>query len=113
MQMWPMLWSTGSSRHVCTKPFVSSLKAIAGGYLDFFQIWKIVIGVMMFATVPVSAFAQIAMSVGELLPGTPLLEPVPPVANPCPRFAPGAVVHQPPALFSHDGRLVVRFSYQT
>ncbi len=38
---------------------------------------------------------------------------VPPVANPCPRFAAGSVVHQPPALFSQNGVLSVRFSYQT
>jgi FtsP/CotA-like multicopper oxidase with cupredoxin domain len=38
--------------------------------------------------------------------------PVPPVANPCPRFTAGSVVHQPPALFSQNGVLTVRFSYQ-
>jgi len=38
---------------------------------------------------------------------------VPPVANPCPRFTSGSVVHQPPALFSQNGALNVRFSYQT
>ncbi len=37
---------------------------------------------------------------------------VPPVANPCPRFAAGGVVHNPPALFSANGVLNVRFSYQ-
>ncbi len=39
--------------------------------------------------------------------------PVAPVANPCPRFAAGGVIHQPPALFSSNGVLNVRFSYQT
>ena len=39
--------------------------------------------------------------------------PVKPVANPCPRFAAGSVVHQPPALFSTLGVLSVQFSYQT
>jgi FtsP/CotA-like multicopper oxidase with cupredoxin domain len=39
--------------------------------------------------------------------------PVPPVANPCPRYAPGSVIHQPPALFSENGVLNVTFSYQT
>jgi FtsP/CotA-like multicopper oxidase with cupredoxin domain len=39
--------------------------------------------------------------------------PVKPVANPCPRFKAGSVVHQPPALFSQNGVLSVRFSYQT
>src|SRR5260370_10815401 len=39
--------------------------------------------------------------------------PVAPVANPCPRFAAGSVVHNPPALFSQNGVLNVQFSYQT
>lgn len=38
--------------------------------------------------------------------------PVAPVANPCSRPAAGGVVHNPPALFSSDGVLNVRFSYQ-
>jgi FtsP/CotA-like multicopper oxidase with cupredoxin domain len=38
--------------------------------------------------------------------------PVPPVPNPCPRFTAGDIVHQPPALFSQNGVLNVRFSYQ-
>ena len=38
--------------------------------------------------------------------------PVPPVANPCTRFTAGSVVQQPPALFSRNGVLNVRFSYQ-
>jgi FtsP/CotA-like multicopper oxidase with cupredoxin domain len=38
--------------------------------------------------------------------------PVAPVANACQRFAPGSVVQQPPALFSQNGVLNVRFSYQ-
>jgi len=37
---------------------------------------------------------------------------VPPVANPCPRPAAGSVVRNPPALFSSNGVLSVRFSYQ-
>ena len=39
--------------------------------------------------------------------------PVAPVSNPCPRFAAGSAVHQPPALFSASGVLAVQFSYQT
>jgi FtsP/CotA-like multicopper oxidase with cupredoxin domain len=35
------------------------------------------------------------------------------VANPCQRFAAGSVVQQPPALFSENGVLNVKFSYQT
>ncbi len=38
--------------------------------------------------------------------------PVPPVANPCTRFTAGSVIHNPPALFSANGVLNVRFSYQ-
>jgi FtsP/CotA-like multicopper oxidase with cupredoxin domain len=38
---------------------------------------------------------------------------VAPVPNACQRFAPGSVVQQPPALFSQNGVLNVRFSYQT
>jgi FtsP/CotA-like multicopper oxidase with cupredoxin domain len=41
------------------------------------------------------------------------LTPVPPVSDPCPRFPAGSVVRNPPALFSHNGFLSVRFSYQT
>jgi FtsP/CotA-like multicopper oxidase with cupredoxin domain len=40
------------------------------------------------------------------------LSPVQLVANPCPRFNAGSVVHNPPALFSSNGVLEVRFSYQ-
>jgi FtsP/CotA-like multicopper oxidase with cupredoxin domain len=43
---------------------------------------------------------------------TNVLAPVLPVANPCPRFNAGSVVHNPPALFSSNGFLRVRFSYQ-
>jgi FtsP/CotA-like multicopper oxidase with cupredoxin domain len=39
-------------------------------------------------------------------------KPVQPVNNPCQRLAAGGVVHQPPALFSQNGVLNVRFSYQ-
>ena len=44
---------------------------------------------------------------------TNFLNPVPPVSDPCPRFPAGSVVRNPPALFSHNGFLSVRFSYQT
>ncbi len=59
------------------------------------------------------AFAQVAVPTGGLPPATHLVEPIPAVADPCPRFAPGEVIHQPPALFSHEGVLAVRLSYQT
>lgn len=61
---------------------------------------------------PVSADDQILEEQVEKW-GHSRMTPVSPVANPCPRFNPGEVVRQPPALFSHDGLLVVRFSYQT
>jgi len=43
---------------------------------------------------------------------TNVLAPVLPVANPCPRFDAGSVAQNPPALFSSNGFLRVRFSYQ-
>jgi FtsP/CotA-like multicopper oxidase with cupredoxin domain len=55
-----------------------------------------------------SAFAQITMA-SSSTSGTP----VSPVANPCPRFKAGSIVHNAPALFSSNGVLTVRFSYQT
>jgi FtsP/CotA-like multicopper oxidase with cupredoxin domain len=52
------------------------------------------------------AAAQIATSAS-------LATPVPPVAKPCPRrFKEGKVVHNPPSLFSSNGVLTVRFSYE-
>ncbi len=39
-------------------------------------------------------------------------QPVHPVANPCRRFIAGSLVNQPPALFSQNGVLNVRFSFQ-
>lgn len=43
----------------------------------------------------------------------PAVAAVQPVPNPCPRFAPGSVIQREPALFSQNGVLAVRFSYQT
>jgi FtsP/CotA-like multicopper oxidase with cupredoxin domain len=56
---------------------------------------------------PLQAFAQ----GGTTSTSSPA--PVAPVANACQRFAPGSVVHNPPALFSQNGVLNVQFSYQT
>ena len=39
--------------------------------------------------------------------------PVAPVPNPCQRFKAGSVIQQPPALFSQNGVLSVKFSYQS
>jgi FtsP/CotA-like multicopper oxidase with cupredoxin domain len=54
----------------------------------------------LLAVVPGSAAAQ--MTAGQ----------VPPLSNPCPRPAAGSVVANPPSLFSSNGVLAVRFSYQ-
>ena len=70
--------------------------------------WRIVLGVVLYAMAPVGAFAQPAAP-----SGFNILKPVPPVANSCPRFAAGSVVHQPAALFSQNGVLSVQFSYQS
>ena len=64
-------------------------------------------GVLILALIQVCAVARSAET-GDSAPA-----PVPPVADPCPRsFAAGDVVQNPPALFSSNGVLNVRFSYQ-
>jgi FtsP/CotA-like multicopper oxidase with cupredoxin domain len=65
-----------------------------------FTRWPVVCGLILFAFLPVRAFGQAAPT------------PVAPVPNPCPRLAAGGVVHNPPALYSTNGVLSVRFSYQ-
>jgi FtsP/CotA-like multicopper oxidase with cupredoxin domain len=64
-------------------------------------------GLAVLALVP-SVIAQTTASAAST--ALPAIAPVP---NPCPRFAPGSVIHQPPALFSQNGVLSVQFSYQT
>ena len=64
-------------------------------------------GVLILALIQVCAVARSAET-GDSAPA-----PVPPVADPCPRsFAAGDLVQNPPALFSSNGVLNVRFSYQ-
>ena len=64
-------------------------------------------GVLILALIQVCAVAR-AAETGSSAPA-----PVPPVADPCARsFAAGDVVQNPPALFSSNGVLNVRFSYQ-
>ena len=46
------------------------------------------------ASFHLAAVAQVTVTTGAA-------PPVAPVANPCPRFAAGGVVHQPAALFSN------------
>lgn len=58
------------------------------------------------------AFAQVAAFAQEAATGSSVAIPVAPVPNPCARLAAGSVIHQPPALFSQNGVLNVRFSYQ-
>jgi FtsP/CotA-like multicopper oxidase with cupredoxin domain len=69
--------------------------------------WAIFIGLVVLVYVPTRVLAQTATTTSS----SPT--PVPPVANPCPRFTAGSVIHQPPALFSQNGVLNVKFSYQT
>jgi FtsP/CotA-like multicopper oxidase with cupredoxin domain len=70
--------------------------------------WRTLFAVAIIAMAPLGAFAQVTASSGSSTPAA-----VAPVANPCPRFAAGSVVHQPAALFSQNGVLSVQFSYQT
>jgi FtsP/CotA-like multicopper oxidase with cupredoxin domain len=66
--------------------------------------WTILCGLATLALLPVCAF-------GQTTTGGP--RPVALVANPCtPRFAAGSTIRNPPALYSYQGVLNVRFSYQ-
>ena len=67
---------------------------------------RLLLSLFLLATASLSAAAQ--TSTVNASPAS-----VAPVPNPCPRFAPGSVIHQPAALFSQNGVLSVRFSYQT
>jgi len=67
---------------------------------------KILFGIAMFSIVASYALIRDTSGGG----GAPT--PVSAVANPCPRPAAGSAVHNPPALFSSDGVLNVRFSYE-
>jgi len=61
-------------------------------------------GLAVLVLLPVCAFAQTTHR-GPT--------PVAPLADPCvPRFAAGGTIHNPPALYSSEGVLNVRFSYQ-
>src|SRR5258705_238325 len=67
---------------------------------------RILIGVSILVMAPLCALPQTATATHSNPP------PVEPVPNPCPRLTAGSVVRQPPALFSSNGVLNVRFSYQ-
>jgi FtsP/CotA-like multicopper oxidase with cupredoxin domain len=67
---------------------------------------KVLFGVVIFAIAQMPTFAQATATASSTA------VPVQPVPNPCARFAAGSVILQPPALFSQNGVLNVRFSYQ-
>jgi len=58
------------------------------------------------------SLSVIGLVVTSCIAQTAVPQPVPPVSNPCQRPAAGSVVTNPPSLFSSDGVLKVRFSYQ-
>jgi FtsP/CotA-like multicopper oxidase with cupredoxin domain len=66
-------------------------------------------------TIVVCAVAQLLVGCNGSSsgPGVTSVQPIAPVANPCPREAAGSVVQNPPDLFSKHGVLTVFFSYQT
>jgi FtsP/CotA-like multicopper oxidase with cupredoxin domain len=63
-------------------------------------------GVLILVMAPLCAFPKTATATDS----DPM--PVAPVLDPCPRFNAGSAVQQPPALYSSDGVLNVRFTYQ-
>jgi FtsP/CotA-like multicopper oxidase with cupredoxin domain len=69
--------------------------------------------VVILASVAALALALAQVSALAQSMDTATAAAVKPVANPCQRFAAGSTVQQPPALFSRNGVLSVRFSYQT
>jgi FtsP/CotA-like multicopper oxidase with cupredoxin domain len=71
------------------------------------RLWVLLFWAAVLAVAPSRSLSQTTVT------PTVTLAKVAPVANPCPRLAPGSVIHQPAALFSLNGVLSVRFSYQT
>jgi FtsP/CotA-like multicopper oxidase with cupredoxin domain len=71
------------------------------------RLWVLLFWAAALAVAPSRSLSQTTVT------PTVTLAKVAPVANPCPRLAPGSVIHQPAALFSQNGVLSVRFSYQT
>jgi FtsP/CotA-like multicopper oxidase with cupredoxin domain len=70
--------------------------------------WVSLFVVVLCGLLPQSARAQVNLTSTSAAAATPVAL----VPNPCPRFTAGSVIHQPPALFSQNGVLNVRFSYQ-
>ncbi len=72
--------------------------------------WTILCSLAILALLPVCAFGETTARPSTSTSGP---RPVAPVANPCtPRFAAGSTIHNPLALYSSQGVLNVRFSYQ-
>jgi FtsP/CotA-like multicopper oxidase with cupredoxin domain len=74
------------------------------------------ITIALWAAGGVAALAQTTSAASSPLAsaaGTTNVPPVALVANPCQRFAAGSTVQNPPALFSQNGVLNVKFSYQS
>jgi FtsP/CotA-like multicopper oxidase with cupredoxin domain len=67
----------------------------------------VLLGLAIFAVAGTPAVAQVATAAASSSAAA-----VKPVSNPCPRFAPGGVIKQPPALFSSNGVLNLKLSYQ-
>jgi FtsP/CotA-like multicopper oxidase with cupredoxin domain len=65
---------------------------------------------LLYATL--RSLSVIGLLVTPCLAQTAVTQPVPPVSNPCQRPSAGSVVANPPSLFSINGVLQVRFSYQ-
>jgi FtsP/CotA-like multicopper oxidase with cupredoxin domain len=78
------------------------MKRLQGSSIYVFA-GAVVLAVMTLCTPALALTAAIA---------TTTAVPVAPVPNPCARFTAGSVIQQPPALFSSNGVLNVRFSYQ-
>jgi FtsP/CotA-like multicopper oxidase with cupredoxin domain len=70
--------------------------------------WTVLLGLALVVFAPLCTFAQSTTTTPSSSP-----TPVAPVANPCSRFTAGSAIHNPPALYSQNGVLNVRFSYQT
>jgi FtsP/CotA-like multicopper oxidase with cupredoxin domain len=66
----------------------------------------VLLGLVIVAVAHTPAVAQVATAASSSVAA------VQPVPHPCPRFAPGSVITQPPALFSSNGVLDLRLSYQ-
>jgi FtsP/CotA-like multicopper oxidase with cupredoxin domain len=66
--------------------------------------------VVVIAVTAVHALARYGPPAGNVPPAS---RPIAPVAKPCSRFTAGSIVQNPPALFSQNGVLSVKLSYQT